>query len=190
VTHDGSMKSGRARTLSERDLTVHLGGVTLSGSRDAAAESRQGFRGYEASVCLGNGATTWHFASTEILRWGVKTRSGFTIKGGDDVTPGEPVSTGQRYWLTARIGPVRIREPVQVVAVIDQADRTGFAYGTLSGHPVSGEEAFVVDRRPDGSVWLTNRSLTGPPSGLWRAAFPVALLAQRHYRRLYLRSLN
>ena len=53
-----------------------------------------------------------------------------------------------------------------------------------------GAEAFLVDRRTDGSVWLTIRSLTRPASGLWRAAYPVTLLAQHLYRRRYFRSLN
>jgi uncharacterized protein (UPF0548 family) len=35
---------------------------------------------------------------------------------------------------------------VRVVAVADEPDRCGFAYGTLPGHAVCGEEAFVVAR--------------------------------------------
>jgi uncharacterized protein (UPF0548 family) len=96
---------------------------------------------------------------------------------------------GNRYWIVAHVGPLRIREPVQVVAVVDEPDRKGFAYSTFAGHPIRGEEAFLVERRTDGSVWLTIRSLTHPAPGLRRAAYPVALLAQRFYRRCYLRAL-
>ena len=74
--------------------------------------------------------------------------------------------------------------------MIDKPDRKGFAYGTLSGHPVSGEEAFIVDRHPDDSVWLTIRSLTQPTEGAWRAVGPAVALAQRCYRRRYLRALT
>jgi uncharacterized protein (UPF0548 family) len=83
---------------------------------------------------------------------------------------------------------VTVREPVRVVAVVDQPARRGFSYGTLSGHPVSGEEAFVVHHSPDGRVWLTLRSLTRPGDGAWRWAFPLILIAQRHYRGRYLRA--
>ncbi|MBU8820992.1 DUF1990 domain-containing protein, partial [Mycolicibacterium goodii] len=41
-------------------------------------------------------------------------------------------------------------------------DRCGFAYGTLHGHPVCGEEAFIVHRDRAGTVFLTLRSLTRP----------------------------
>ncbi len=42
------------------------------------------------------------------------------------------------------VGPARFTAPCEVVAVVDDEDRKGFAYGTLPGHPETGEEAFVV----------------------------------------------
>ena len=175
----------RARPgLSERVSTYDGAGVRLTQQVGSA-----GFRGYERTVLLGNGSSLWDFASTEILRWGVKTRSGFSVEG-SGAGLGHPVVAGDRYWLVAHLGPLRIHEPVQVVAVVDKPDRKGFAYGTLEGHPVRGEEAFVVDRHTDDSVWLTMRSLTRPATGLWRAAYPLALLAQRLYSRRYFRSLS
>ena len=117
------------------------------------------------------------------MSWGVKTRSGFTVD------PATTVRQGADHWLVARLGPLRIREPARVVGVVERPDRVGFAYGTLSGHPVSGEEAFVVHRSADGTVWLTLRSLTRSGRGWWRLAFPAVLVAQRWYRRRYLRAL-
>jgi uncharacterized protein (UPF0548 family) len=46
-----------------------------------------------------------------------------------------------------------------------------------------------VERRTDGSVWLTIRSLTYPARGLRRVGYPLARLAQPFYRRRYLRAL-
>ena len=79
---------------------------------------------------------------------------------------------------------------MRVVAVVDETDRRGFAYGTRHGHPVSGEEAFIVHRSASNTVHFTLRSLTRPaPNGPWRPAFPILLLAQRVVRRRYLRAL-
>jgi uncharacterized protein (UPF0548 family) len=73
---------------------------------------------------------------------------------------------------------------------IGHVDRCGLAYGTLRGHPASGEEAFIMHRDAAGAVSLTVRSLTRPAlDGIWRPAFPVLLLAQRFFRRRYLRAL-
>jgi uncharacterized protein (UPF0548 family) len=144
-------------------------------------------RAYEASARLGVGDACWAAASAEVVAWGVKTRSGFTVT--PPVPRGDSVVAGARSWIRAAAGPVVIREPAQVVAVVDEPDRRGFAYGTLAGHPISGEEAFVVHREPDGTVWLTLRSVSGPGRGAWRLAFPLVLVAQRVYRRRYLRAL-
>ena len=156
---------------------------------DAEWGSRpEGYRRYERTVRVGHGEDVWEAASTAVLRWGVKTRSGFRV----EAEPGDSlhVSQGQDRTLIASLGPFKLREPVRVVAVVDQPSRCGFAYGTRDGHPVSGEEAFIVHRSPEGAVWLTLRSLTRPASGLGRPAFPVALVAQRWYRRRYARSLR
>ena len=164
--------------------------MTLSGPLAPADELVGGFRRSEATVLLGDDEATWQLASRELLRWGVKTRSGFSVRPGSGSMPGAPVSAGQRYWLVAHLGPLRIREPVEVVAVVDEADRKGFAYGTLEGHPVSGEESFIVERRPDGAISFTNRALTAPPPGWWRLLYPAALLAQPRYQRRYRRAFR
>lgn len=169
--------------LADRALTYTTVGATRPGQvvwRDHPA----GFRRHESVVRIGDGPICWEDASTAVLEWVVKTRSGFTVE-----PPGVAVGADRR-WLTARLGPFRVREPVKVIAVVDRSDRRGFAYGTLDGHPVTGEEAFIVTRGPDGSVWLTIRSLTSPGRGAWRAAYPLALVAQRLYRRRYVRALH
>ena len=145
------------------------------------------FRSHERTVLLGQGPDLWHDAASALMSWEVKTRSGFRIESVPAGTSG--VRLGVDYRLTAALGPFTLREPVRVVAVVDEPNRCGFAYGTLEGHPVAGEEAFVVHRNVEGAVWLTLRSLTRPGRGRWRLAFPVVLVAQQWYRRRYLRAL-
>ncbi|GAA3096358.1 uncharacterized protein (UPF0548 family) [Kribbella aluminosa] len=160
--------------LSMRAPTDDTAGATLTG----------GVRCYHHTVRIGSRGPHWADVTTELLRWGVKTRSGFSIQGDPTVLP------GRRYWLIARLGPFRIHEPVQVVAVVDEPTRVGFAYGTLAGHPVRGEETFLVERRTDGSVWLTLRSRTRPAPGLRSLVYPLALVAQQFYRWRYFRALR
>jgi uncharacterized protein (UPF0548 family) len=154
---------------------------------DTAWTPPPGWRAYERIVELGSGDPLWAEASVAVLAWGVKIRSGFTVAPADG--DGLRVAPGRDFRLTARVGPVVVREPVRVVAVVERPDRCGFAYGTLPGHPVSGEEAFVVSRTDDDVVRLTLRSLTRPAAGPWRPLFPALLVAQRLYRRRYVRAL-
>src|SRR5206468_907333 len=92
---------------------------------------------------IGTGEETWRRAAADVLAWAVKTRSGFEVAADDG--PLE-VRDGANYWLTAHVWPLTIREPARIVRVVRSDVVHGFAYGTLDGHPVSGEEAFVVRR--------------------------------------------
>ncbi|WP_425957068.1 DUF1990 family protein [Xylanimonas sp. McL0601] len=170
--------------LSRKSLTaLPVGGTTPGAERWTPPH---GFRAYERTVRLGTGPDVWTAASTAVLAWGVKIRSGFTVE------PSHPsgVRPGERYWLVAHLGPVQVREPVEIVATVVTDQRAGFAYGTLDGHPMVGEEAFIVHRDQAGVVSLTLRSLTRAGRGRWRPLFPLVLIAQRVYRARYLRALG
>lgn len=151
--------------------------------------SPPGFRRYGTTVTIGHGEDTWREARDAVMRWDVKRRSGFSVAPADG--GGIRVRESGRYTITAGLGRFAVREPVEVVAVVETGNRCGFAYGTRWGHPVSGEEAFVVHRDDDGRVLLTLRSLTrAAPAGPWRFLFPVLLLAQLGVRVRYLRALR
>jgi uncharacterized protein (UPF0548 family) len=79
--------------------------------------------------------------------------------------------------------------PVRVVYVLDEPDRRGAAFGTLPGHPLAGEELFVVERRDDDSVWLTVRIFSRPAGGFWSAVRPALRLVQSLLVRRYLHEL-
>lgn len=147
-------------------------------------EASAPFRRYERSARIGRGDDVWKRASRDVLRWKVKTSSGFTVDDDRRVTP------DARMTVTARVAGITVREPVEVAQVVETGSRVGFSYRTLPGHPVSGEEAFVVHRDGD-DVFLTVRSLTAPArSGPWRALHPLLRIAQVVARRRYLRALR
>lgn len=142
------------------------------------------FRRSETTAVVGYGDDDWARAANAVLRWEVKTRSGFSV---DSVGA---VEEGQRVNVKVRVLGFTVVEPVEVVAVVREPTRSGFSYRTLPGHPVDGEEAFIVHRHGK-EVRLTVRSLTRPaPQQPWRSLFPVLLLAQRIVRRRYRRALR
>jgi uncharacterized protein (UPF0548 family) len=104
---------------------------------------------------------------------------------------GEPqIANGMTATLRTRVGPMTIDAPVRVVYVIDEERRVGFAYGTLKGHPESGEQSFVLEHRDDDSVWLTVRSFTRASSFGWRVLTPVTAQVRKNYVTRYLRALH
>ena len=177
-----------SRTLSPMptfpgELTYDGAGLTAPACRNWAAWP-PAFRRFERTIIVGEGNDVWRFVTAETMNWGIKRRSGF------HVTPDRAAAEGVDHCITVRCGPIVVREPVQVVAVVNDDDRCGFAYGTRRGHPVCGEEAFIVHRNANGTVFLTLRSLTRPaPEGPWRLLFPALLIVQRFVRRRYLRAL-
>lgn len=100
------------------------------------------------------------------------------------------VAPGDTAMIVAHLWVFGIPAPCRVIYVIDEQNRKGFAYGTLPGHPESGEEAFIVDRTEDGSVWLTVRSLSRPSTWFWWMTYPVLRVVQKSITRRYFRSLS
>ncbi|GAA1081721.1 DUF1990 family protein [Tsukamurella spumae] len=92
-------------------------------------DAPSGYRRAEIVTTIGHGDEAFRRAAHDVLRWVVKTRSGFTV------STDEPVSSGQRLTVTARVAGVTVREPVEVLGVVDSARRAGFNYRTLPGHP-------------------------------------------------------
>ncbi|HYI52034.1 MAG TPA: DUF1990 domain-containing protein [Microbacterium sp.] len=147
-------------------------------------EEVPGYGRWERSTVLGTGPAVWEWATGEVLRWGVKTRSGFSV------TTEGPVTAGSTPVILAHPFGLSVREPVEVVDLVETPDRVGFAYRTLPGHPISGEEAFIVHRDGE-TVVLTIRSLTRPARGPGgRLLYPAFLVAQGVARRRYLRALR
>ena len=85
--------------------------------------------------------------------------------------------------LALGAGPLRLRAPCRVVWAEEGERRAGWAYGTLPGHPASGEESFVVHMDDDGDVWLTVTAFSRPASRMMRMAGPLAPVFQRAYAR-------
>ncbi len=94
----------------------------------------------------------------------------------------ELVKPGDTALLRWGIWPFRI--PARVVYVVDEPNRRGFAYGSLPGHPERGEEAFVVERHDDESVWLVIRAFSRPANALfWLGYLPLRWTQERITRR-------
>ncbi|GAA1459491.1 DUF1990 domain-containing protein [Nocardiopsis exhalans] len=157
----------------------------------------------EVRAPIGSGQARWEHAGKETLSWGIQRRAGYSIlpRGRPQNATRDPerhempgaahprVLPGLTVQLRRRIGPLPMKMPVRVVYVLDEPNRKGFAFGTLAGHPVSGEAAFIVERSADDSVRFVLRSFSGPGQGMWRLAYPIVLLLRRRFRESYLEAL-
>ncbi|PND49421.1 DUF1990 family protein [Rhodococcus sp. ENV425] len=143
-----------------------------------------GFRHAHLTRRLGSGDVAFRTAVRALESWNMQRHAGFRV---DANTP-RP-RAGLEVRLDPRFGPARWGAWCRVVYVVDEPDRRGFAYGTLDGHPVSGEEAFVVERRPDGAVFGHISAVSRPGRWFPRLGAPVLPLAQRWMMGRYLDAL-
>ncbi|WP_433613416.1 DUF1990 domain-containing protein [Prescottella agglutinans] len=160
--------------MSTRNLTYREVGAT-------AGELPAGYRHVRESVHIGRGEDMFLAASDALMRWDVHRRAGLRVAAESPVAV--PGTTVELRWFGFMI-------PCRVVYVIDKADRRGFAYGTLSGHPESGEERFCVERAPDGSVRATITAFSRPGRWFTRIGDPAARVVQRYMTRRYLRAFT
>ena len=142
-----------------------------------------GLRIRERSVVLGEGDELWAQAIAAVSGWAIKKRVGFWVAPNDD-----PVVAGRDYDLRFGIGRIRLREPVRVIWVEDSGERRGFGYGTRPRHPITGEEAFLVERLPGGGIRMLVRSVSRVSAGRWRLLAPAIRIAQPWFMRRYLRA--
>lgn len=131
-----------------------------------------GMRGAERSVAVPGYA---HDAvSALITSWEFKRRAGFDAPGD------EPVA-GQEGRLGKTVLGMHFAEPIRVV----WADEHGFGYETRPGHPIYGEESFVLENGR-----FTARSVSRPSTRRWWVLTPVLRAMQRGVFRLYISNVE
>lgn len=144
-----------------------------------------GYRHLRVEGELGSGDTVFDLAAARLFGWDMHRGAGI------HVPPGTPAATvGLDVDLGFGVGPVRATAPCRVLDVLRTDRQRGFTYGTLDGHPESGEETFVVTRGADGRVAGTVIAFSRPARWYTRAAGPVGHLLQRRIALRYLAALT
>ncbi|MER6090362.1 DUF1990 family protein [Streptomyces bluensis] len=134
-----------------------------------------GFRPMDVRTRVGEGTDVFDRATRLLFTWELHRAVGVGITtDAPEAAPGVDV--------TVSLGGV-IRAPCRVVWTLDEPRRKGWAYGTLPGHPECGEEAFVLDRTGDGTVWLTITAFSRPAKWYTRAGGAAARGLQHAYAR-------
>ena len=132
-----------------------------------------GYRTLQVRERVGEGATAFEALAAGIMAWKLHEGAGLRVRAD---TP--EVQLASRVRLGIGLGPVRIQAPCRVVRLIESGTRRGFAYGTLAGHPETGEESFAAVLEPDGSVYLELNAVSRPSAGLYSVAAPLTEAAQ------------
>ena len=90
-------------------------------------------------------ANAFDRAADAIRTWSMHRGAGLVVSADG------PIAVGTNVAMNAPLPLGSVDVSCRIVAVIDEPDRYGFAYGTLPVHPERGEEAFVVVREDGGA---------------------------------------
>jgi uncharacterized protein (UPF0548 family) len=142
-----------------------------------------GYRVDRYSIVIG-GPASFDRAVEGLRRWEAHRGAGARVGPSH-----APLEVGQTVVVAVQLAVVTAVAPCRVVYVIDEGDRFGFAYGTLEGHPESGEESFTVSRGDNG-VTFEVASFSRPASRIAQLGRPVARRVQTSTTRRYLTGLK
>ena len=151
-------------------------------TRDEGAAARWNVR---RRADLGVGKQVWDNAVDGLWHWQIQLGAGIGV-----AASAPAVAVGEVVVL--RLGPpgVGLRAPCRVVWVLDEPRRQGFGYGTLPGHPESGEEAFVLTLGQHDTVSLTITASSRPATVAARLGGPITRAVQHAVISRYLKALK
>lgn len=138
----------------------------------------EGFRRLRVSTQVGFGEAEFAVAADAVMTWRLHRTAGVRFE-----TDAVRAAPGVEVVVGLGVGALRLRAPCRVVWTVEEERRAGWAYGTLPGHPVQGEEAFVVVQDEDGTVRLEVLAFSLPSTWYTAAAGPLLPVFQRWYAR-------
>ena len=144
-----------------------------------------GYKWVRTSEVLGSGQMCFEAAARKVMTWEMHSGAGLDVAASSARAEVDAVAV-----VRLSIGPIGVSAPCRVVRVVDEPNAQGFAYGTLAGHPESGEESFVVTMSEDGEVMATIVAFSRPATNLARLSGPIGRFVQSRTTAAYLRALS
>ena len=170
----GLLPDGDVERLSRQPFTYSPVGATRGSTYPP------GFHRLDVTAEVGRGDAEFAQAAETLMTWRMHAGAGLRVAASSPRVQDGAV-------VRCRLGPLRI--PCRVVWVLDAPTRRGFAYGTLPGHPESGEESFVVAVN-DGVVTLRVSAYSRPGVLATRLVGPLGRWGQRLTIARYARALR
>lgn len=140
----------------------------------AGGTAPAGYKSLHVREYVGHGPAAFEALAAGIAGWKLHEGAGLDVRAD---TPEARI--GSHVALGIGLGPARITAPCRVVRLISSETRRGFAYGTLAGHPESGEESFEAVLEADGSVYVEINAVSRHGNRFYRWVAPFTEATQR-----------
>ncbi|PZG23908.1 DUF1990 domain-containing protein [Micromonospora craterilacus] len=132
-----------------------------------------GYRHIQRTEIIGTGADTFQRAGEALDHWTVHRAAGLRV-----LASGPANQPGVDAVLLLGTRRLQVSAACRVVYAIQEPNRRGFAYGTLAGHPETGEEAFLIHLGDDGRVTFSIAAFSRPQRLAARLGGPLTHAVQ------------
>lgn len=140
-----------------------------------------GYRHLRRRTVLGGGAATFRAAAGRLRRWDMHRTAGLRV------APASPAAaTGSTVVMALGSRALSLLIPCRVVWTVETDAEIGFGYGSLPGHPESGEESFVISIASDDTVFATVTAFSRPAGAVATLGSPIGRRVQDAMTRRYL----
>lgn len=170
------LSDAEVSALRRSSLTYAEAGAT------ATDQAPLGYTSFTRSITLND--TTFEDAVERLMTWRIQEGAGLQVRASSLRVEQDAV-----VLMRLGVGPVGLSVPCRVTYAVVGPDAAGFAYGTLEGHPESGEEFFFQERFGDRVTFMV-RAFSRPQSRLARAAGPIGRRLQQVMTSRYLAAAN
>ena len=128
-------------------------------------------------IMLGNGAAVFERAKAAIKAWKM-----FSLGWVELCYPETPIAAGETVAVLVSHFGFYSLNGARIVYTIDEPDKFGFAYGTLTEHGEIGEERFSVEFDADTEqVWYDIYAFSRPGSLLAKLGYPLSRYLQKSF---------
>lgn len=145
-------------------------------------ETDKSFKGYKFDchrIKLGKGQRVYKAAIKALQAW-----QQFNLGWVEIANNGAPIKPGTTAIIVVSMKLFWVMCACKIVYLLEDQHKFGFAYGTLEGHPESGEELFLVEFNPeDESVWYEIRAFSKPGLILVSLVYPFTRGMQKKFAR-------
>jgi uncharacterized protein (UPF0548 family) len=142
-----------------------------------------GYHRLELTQQIGVGRAAFDRAVDALFSWDMHRGVGATVEAS-----APRADIGVTMVSTLHLGPLRMAAPCRVVWTSHEESAAGFAYGTVEGHPVRGEERFVI-ALADERVRLQVRAVSRAGTWYMRLGGPLPRYFQHVLARRYATAL-
>jgi len=136
-------------------------------------------------ISLGKGDLIWQKAKTALSSW-----QHFPFSFTKIYPETTPIKTDETVVVMIHILGLWWRNSTKIVYSINENNRFGFAYGTLTEHAEQGEEAFWIEMDKDEQVTYHIKAFSKPKFWMARLAYPLTRMYQRKFARASLTQMK